>query len=137
MIDQPHFSEIIKSFLKGNHPEFAGNVNDQDDSSFDCDLRNPTNEFSIWIATYNSEITIGLQDPAGKTEIHTHIACNNEEDMEAALVELSNTINNIKEDKLMLYHSDLGGYQWTDDINQVIMRKQPYESIKVFSWNGN
>ena len=120
MINQARFSEIIKSFLTENYPEFTATITYKDDKSFDCDLRNPTNEFSIWIATYNSEITIGIEDPSGKTDIHTHISCYEEEDIDESLIQLNKKIKEIENGKLILYHSNLKGYQWTNDINLII-----------------
>ncbi|SDX59259.1 hypothetical protein [Aequorivita viscosa] len=137
MINQARFSEIIKSFLIENYPEFTATITENDDKSFDCDLRNPTNEFSIWIATYNSEITIGIEDPNGKTDIHTHISCYEEEDIDDALIELTKTIKEIKNGKLILYHSDIKGYQWTNDIKLVIEKKKASEKIRQFTWNKN
>jgi len=137
MINQVRFSELIKSFLTKNHPEFTATITDKNDNSFDCDLRNPTNEFAIWIATYNSEITIGIEDPNGKTDIHTHISCYEEEDIDEALNELDSTVKKIQNGVLILYHSDLKGYQWTNDINSIFERKKPTEKIKVYYWNTN
>jgi hypothetical protein len=124
MIDQIRFSEFIKSFLKNNFPEFISTINYKEDGSFDCDLKNPSNQFSIWLATYNSEITIGLEDPEGKTDIHTHISCYEEEDLDNALHDLSVIINEIKSDKVILYHSDQTGYQWTNNIHSILERKK-------------
>ena len=137
MINQARFSELIKSFLKENYPEFTATINEGNDKSFDCDLRNPTNEFSIWIATYNSEITIGLEDPSGKTDIHTHISCYEEGDIDFALTKLANTIEEIKRGKLILYHSDIEGYQWTNRISSIIEKKKTLEKIRVYAWNAD
>ncbi len=137
MINQSHFSELIKSFLVENYPEFTATITQKEDESFDCDLRNPTNEFSIWIATYNSEITIGIEDPNGKTDIHTHISCYEEQDIDDALIELTKTINEIKNGKLILYHSDIKGYHWTNDINLIIEKKKTSEKIRQYTWNKN
>lgn len=73
-MNQVRFSISVKSFLVEKVTEFIKSINYKDDTSFDCDLRNTTNEFSIWFATYNSEITNGLEDLNGKTDIHTHIS---------------------------------------------------------------
>ncbi|GGZ94604.1 hypothetical protein [Algibacter mikhailovii] len=136
-MNQKRFSELIKSFLVQKFPEFTKTINYKDDNSFDCDLRSPTNEFSIWIATYNSEITIGLEDPSGKTDIHTHISCYEEEDINNALTDLATEINNITKGKTLLYHSDRIGYQWTNDINLILKRKNTFENIRVYNWNVN
>ena len=134
-MNQERFSELIKSFLAEKFPEFTKTINYKDDKSFDCDLRNPTNEFSIWIATYDSEITIGLEDPNGKTDIHNHISCYEEEDINDALTELTTEINDIRKNKTVLYHSDIDGYQWTNNINLILKRKNKLENIRVYNWN--
>lgn len=97
MIEQINFSEIIKEFLAERFPEFLSSVDFKEDGSFDCDLRNQTNTFSIWLATYNSEITIGLEDPDGKTDIHTHITCEHYEDLPESFDRLTKMINEIRE----------------------------------------
>ena len=128
MIEQICFSKIIKEYLEKDFPEFIPSLDYKDDGSFDCDLRNQANTFSIWLATYNSEITIGLEDPDGKTDIHTHISCYDEEDLTETLTRLSNMINEIREDKIVLYKSE-SGYDWTSNIEK---NKKPDRIF--FSW---
>ena len=131
MIEQVRFSEIIKKFLDANLPEFLASINHRDDGSFDCDLRSPTNSFSIWLATYNSEITIGVEDPDGKTDIHTHISFYEDENSAKALNQLSKMINEIREDKLVLYKDKFGDYHLTKNI---LEKKKDSNNI-FFSWN--
>lgn len=106
----------------------------QEDGSFDCELRSLSNEFSIWVATYNSEITIGLVDPDGNSDIHTHISCYDEEDINDTLSDLAAKINEIIQDKLILYHSERTGYDWTYDINLVQKKRNHSEDIRAYSW---
>lgn len=131
MIEQNHFSHLVKLFLERNFPEFVSTLKYKEDGSFDSDLRNPTNLFSIWIATYDSEITVGIEDPNGKTDIHSHISCYDEKNIEDALNELSDIINKIQGDKLVLYNDKILGYNWTEKIT---MKKS--ENTKVFYWSG-
>ncbi|MFN7044856.1 MAG: hypothetical protein ACK4M1_06640 [Flavobacterium sp.] len=70
-MEQKLFSKLIIEFIERNYPEFIETIKYQDDGSFDCDLKSDSGVFSIWIATYNSEITIGIQDPTGQNNIHT------------------------------------------------------------------
>lgn len=129
MMEQIYLSEIIKEFLSENFPEFLSSLDFKGDGSFDCDLRSQADTFSIWLATYNSEITIGLEDPDGKTDIHTHLSCDDKEDLPETLDRLAKMINEIREDKLVLY-KDESGYHWTDDMEK---KKQP--NTIFFSWN--
>jgi len=129
MIEQIRFSEIIKKFLEESFSEFLPSIGYKDDGSFDCNMRSQTDAFSIWLATYNSEITIGLEDPDGKTDIHTHLSFYDEEDSIESLTQLAKMINEIKEDKLVLY-KDKFGYNWTNNFSE--KRKLP--NIIFFSW---
>ncbi|WP_175991961.1 hypothetical protein [Sphingobacterium sp. CZ-UAM] len=46
---------------------------------------------------------IGIEDPNGKTDIHSHIPCYGLDDLGACGAELSSFIENIKADNLVLY----------------------------------
>ena len=109
-MEQKKFSKLIIEFLDENYPEFTHTIKFQNDGSFDCDLRSDSGLFSIWIATYDCEITIGIEDPAGKTDIHKHISCYELDDLETCVKELSTFIENIKADKLILYQNEGGEY---------------------------
>lgn len=134
MIEQNHFSALIKSFLEIHFSEFIPTLKFQSDGSFDCDLRNPTNLFSIWIATYNSEITLGIEDPNGKSDIHTHISCYEESEISETLSELSIMINNIKNDKTVLYYKDESGFQWTNNKTSILNNNVHSKNIRFYSW---
>lgn len=122
-MNQTRFSALSESFLNENYPEFIPTLKYQEDGSFNCELRSLSNEFSIWLATCNSKITIGLIDPDGNTEIHTHISCYDEEDVNDTLSDLATKINEIIQDKLILYYSERAGYDWTYDINSVYKKR--------------
>jgi hypothetical protein len=135
-IEQIQFSALIKSFLTEYFPQFLKEVNFKEDGSFDCELRSPSDIFSIWIATYNSEITIGLTDPGGDTDIHTHISCYEEDDVEEATDRLKEMIQDIKDERIVLYKSSLRGYHWSTDIVKTIMNKKDKETIEVLHWKN-
>ncbi len=134
MINQEYFSELIKGLLMEQLPEFCPTIEYKKDGSFDCDLRNPSNEFSIWIATYNSEITLGLEAPNGSTDIHTHISCYEVEDIEDTFRDMVEMINEIRTGKTALYQNESSNYQWTNDINSIIKNGAGKE-IKLYSWS--
>jgi len=128
-MEQKIFSKYISEFLETNFPEFTRTIKYQDDGAFDCDLKSESGIFSIWIATYNCEITIGIENPERKTNIHTHISCYELEDLKSCLLELASYIENIKADKLILYQDEAGKYDWIES--------SMFENIngsKKFSW---
>ena len=133
-MNQIELSETVKIFLLEKYPEFSKTLKYNQDGSFDCDLRSPSNEFSIWLGTFNAEISIGLEDPDGKTEIHTHISCDTEEDIPTALEDLSKMIDDITNGKTILYYSNQDGYDWTSDINEILNQKKTLEAVRVYSW---
>ena len=134
MIEQNHFSELIKCFLEINFPEFISTLKLQNDGSFDCEHRNPTNLFSIWIATYNSEITLGIIDPIEKTDIHTHISCYEESEISETLSDLSTMINDIKNNKTILYYTDESGFQWIDTKMSFLKKNVYSNNIQFYNW---
>lgn len=126
---QKLFSKLIFEFLNENYPEFIKTIKFQDEGSFDCDLKSESGIFSIWIATYNCEITIGIEDPNGKTDIHSHISCYELDDLETCCEELSSFIENMKADKLFLYQDKDGKYD--------LIEKNNFENLKgskKYSW---
>ena len=128
-MEQKLFSKLIIEFIERNYPEFIETIKYQDDGSFDCDLKSDSGIFSIWIATYNSEITIGIEDPTGQNNIHTHISCYEIEDLKSCTTELSKYIENIKADNLILYKDKDGKYDWIESSE---FKNQ--DGSKKFSW---
>ena len=135
MIEQKSFSSIVESYLKANFPDFLKTLKYEEDNSFECSLESPTGKFSIWIATYNSEITIGLNDPDNTSGCHTHYG-RDDDDLTDALTKLSQTINDVFSNRLVFYHSTLQGFTWSDDIIRTITEKRKDESIEFFTWDG-
>ncbi len=128
-MEQKEFSKLIIEFLEGNYPEFTQTIKFQDDGSFDCDLKSESGIFSVWIATYNSEITIGIEDPKGESNIHTHISCYEFDDLKLCITELTSYIENIKADKLILYQDKAGKYDWIES-----SKFENLNGSKKFSW---
>lgn len=116
-MEQNLFSTLIKEFLEANFPKFFPTINFKNDGSFDCSLKSNSKKFSIWISTYNSEITIGIEVPNENSNIHTHISCYEIEDFQSCVLELSQCINNITNDKLILYRDENGKYDWVEFSN--------------------
>ncbi len=131
-MEQKEFSKLIIGFLEENYPEFTQTIKFQDDGSFDCDLKSESGIFSIWIATYGREITVGIEDPNGETNIHTHISCYELEDLESCVKQLSEYIEDIKEDKLILYKDEDGEYDWIESTEF-----EKLNDSEKFSWKSN
>ncbi len=135
MLEQEKFSSTVESYLKVNFPDFLITLEYKEDHSFDCSLESPTKKFSIWIATYDCEITIGLSDPDNISGCHTHYSCY-DDDTSEVLAQLSQTINDILKNRLVFYHSSLHGFTWSDDIVRTMIEKQSNEAIEFFTWDG-
>jgi hypothetical protein len=111
---QEILSKYVFQFLEKAFPEFIPTIKYHEDRSFDCDLRNPFENFSIWIATYNEEITFGIESPDGKTDIHTHISCYENDDLENCIKKLAELINKIRSNEVIVYVNDFNDYDWIE-----------------------
>ena len=84
---QSEYSALAKDYILIHHPDFAGTIQYKDDGSFDCSIKSGKGHLSLWIATYDKEITIGFEDANGKCDWHTHMSLLNayepEEEFEA------------------------------------------------------
>ena len=131
-MNQKIFSDKVFQFLTEEFPEFTHLVTYQNDDSFDCELISQSGQFSMWIATYNSEITFGLKSPTGETDIHTHVSCYEEEDVEDCLSTLTKLIDEIKTNKVILYKNESNTFDWID-INRLtekeIKKQVTFEKI--------
>lgn len=137
MLDQFYFSSLVKDFLGKNFPEFLNNVNDFSDSSFECSLENPTQQFSIWIASCHCEVTFGLESTDGNSDCHTHFTPYMPEDIPTVFQNLARIIDDVKSNRLCFYRSSRRGYSWTSDIAETLAEKKAGEHIRFFSWDGN
>jgi hypothetical protein len=134
-MNQKIFSDKVFHFLAEEFPEFTHSVTYQNDDSFDCELKNPSGQFAMWIATYDKEITFGLKSPTGETDIHTHVSCYEEEDIDDCLSTLTKLIEEIKSNKVILYKNESNTYDWIDidRLTQKEIKKQmTFEKIR---WN--
>jgi len=136
-MEQIQFSEFVKSYLTQYYPQFINSVKYQPDGSFDCSIENKTKAFSLWIATYNIEITVGLEDPAKTSGCHTHFTPYDERDLPEVLHELGELLEEIFSNKRMFYYSNIHGYSWTNDAVETVVDKKPSESVQFFTWNGS
>jgi len=133
-MEQNAFSNIVRDYIKKKYPAFFETISYQADGSFDCTLKNTKGKFSVWIATYNSEITLGLEAADGNSDCHTHMSFYGEEPTEQ-LEAMKNYLENIFSNKLLIVQSSLSGYSWTDNIEDVLKRKKKNESVQFFRWN--
>ncbi len=134
-MDQATFSDHVYKYLVENHPLFLDNLEYKPDQSFDCSLVSPTKKFSVWIATFDAEITIGLDDPEHTSGAHTHMSFYGNEANEQTEA-LTGYLQDIFSNKLIFTHSNLSGYSWTKDLVSTLLEKASNESIEFFTWTG-
>lgn len=73
-MNQKLFSNYVFKYLVEHHPLLLKNLKYKTDKSFECSLMSPTGKFSVWVATFDSEITVGLDDPEQTSGAHTHMS---------------------------------------------------------------
>lgn len=133
-MDQRIFSQYVFDFLAKNFPEFLPTVKYNDDETFECDLKSVSGKFSMWIATYNSEITLGLETPDGKTDVHTHVSCFEIADLEECFATLTGLIYEIKHHKRIVYKTGKGTYDWADYEKLLREETKKKRTFEKFFW---
>ncbi|MCH5689871.1 hypothetical protein LWM68_39970 [Niabella sp. W65] len=133
-MEQKIFSEYAFDFLAKNFPEFLPAVKYNGDESFECDLKNNSGKFSMWIATYNSEITFGLETPDGKTDVHTHVSCLEIAELEDCFATLTGLIYEITNHRVILYQTEQGTYDWTDYEKLLKEENKKKRTFEKFFW---
>ena len=134
-MDQKVFSTYVFEFLAKSFPEFIPSVTYENDGSFKCKIKSPSGKFGMWIATYNSEITFGLESPNGDTYIHTHVSCYEVEDLDDCFSTLTEYIDEIKNNKVILYKNDANVYNWIDLTRLTQKENQKGVSFEKFFWS--
>lgn len=68
----------------------------------------------MWIATYNCEITYGIEGPDGKTDIHSHFSCDEIDDLPGCLYYIREWIESVINNETFIYRKDSNEWDWTD-----------------------
>jgi hypothetical protein len=132
-MEQKLFSKLIFDFLQQSYPEFLP-VKYFEDGSFDCNVKSATGQFSMWIATYKSEITYGFENPDGKTDIHRHIHCYEIEDLPESLASLRNWIHSVNNNLTLIYFTDSQVWDWIDHDTLIKMEAERRTTYKKYYW---
>jgi hypothetical protein len=130
---QKDFSDIVKDYLRKHYPDFLNNISIKDDQSFDCSIKNQRSEFSVWLATYNEEITLGLEDSNQDSNCHTHMSFFGNEPIEQ-LDAMTKYLDDIFSNRLIAFRSSVKGFSWTSNRQQTLEEKKPAEAIDFFTW---
>ena len=132
-MEQKLFSKLIFDFLQQTYPGFLP-VKYFEDGSFDCNVKSPTGHFSMWIATYNSEITYGFESPDGKTDIHSHISCYEIEDLSECLGSLRKWIDSFSDNLTLIYFNDSQVWDWIDHDTLLKNETKRQKTYKKYYW---
>ncbi|MBF4464605.1 hypothetical protein [Flavobacterium sp. LC2016-12] len=99
-MNQVLYSNIVLNYLKDNHSEFLENIDFKEDHSFDCSIKSISGSRSLWIATYNLELTLGFENHESKCDWHIHIGAsagnNLLEELNKLTEEIDGILNNQK-----------------------------------------
>ena len=133
-MEQTLFSSLISQFLQKNYPEFLP-VKYYEDGSFECELKSPNGNFGMWIATYNQEITYGLESPDGKTDIHSHISCYDLDDLPFCENLLKEWIESVKNDLTLIYLTDKEVWDWIDGKDLASKEIKGMKTYRQYKWS--
>lgn len=132
---QLEYSALAKDYISVYHPQFSKTISFKEDNSFDCSVQSNKKHLSLWIATYNSEITIGLDNSNGECDWHTHMSLFNADNFEDELRKMSGLIDSILSDQEPIIFSSKYGYSLTYDIKESFENKDADEILVVQRWS--
>jgi hypothetical protein len=132
---QSEYSAIAKQYILKNHPGFEGTINYEDDDSFECSIQSKKKQLSIWISTYDTEITIGFDEPNGKCDWHTHMSLYNAYEPWEEFEAMTELLQLILTDKKPILFSSKSGYTLPDEIEEDLKSKDTDEIMIVYKWS--
>ena len=132
---QIEFSTLAKTFLAERYPAFLQTIVYKKDNSFDCTLKSLTGRLSIWIATYDSEITVGFDNSENICDWHTHMSLFGANEPMEELIAMSELLDSILSGKEPIVFSSKTGFTLTHDLETEIREKDEDETITIYKWN--
>jgi hypothetical protein len=132
---QSEYSALAKNYIISHHPSFGEAIQFKDNDSFDCSIKSEKGHISIWIATYDSEITIGFEDADGKCDWHTHMSLYNAYEPEEEFAAMTKLLQAILSDEEPIIFSSKNGYTLTNDVQEDLKNKDTDEVITVYKWS--
>lgn len=131
-MNQALYSNTALKYITKNHPDFLKTINFKDDQSFDCSIKSSNGNRFLWIATYNSELTIGFENAEGECDWHFHIDTSGDkcqtEELEKMSIALEEIINN-------QHVFILNGDQYIPIDNDEYERLNNKENTVFFKWS--
>lgn len=131
---QIEFSTLAKTFLAERYPTFLQTIVYKEDDSFDCSLKSTTGRLSIWIATYDSEITVGFDNSENKCDWHTHMSLFGANEPNEELIAMSQLLDSILSDKEPIIFSSKTGFTLTHDLEAEIRDRDEDEILTIYKW---
>ena len=135
-MEQSEFSKLAETYIQEHYSEVVSNINYQDDGSFDCLITSNKKLLSIWIATYDIEITVGFESADGENgDWHTHMSLWNANNPEEELIAMSQLIDSITSDSDSIVFSTKRGYYLPDYVDEEMRKKDENEIITIYMWS--
>ena len=132
---QSEYSAFAKDYILSNHPSFAGTINYKEDDSFDCSIQSENQHLSLWIATYDMEITVGFEDINRKCDWHTHMSLFNAYEPDEEFAAMTKLLQSILSDQEPIVFSSKNGYTLSDDVEEDLKNKDTDEIMTVYKWS--
>ena len=132
---QSEYSSLAKDYIISNHPLFAETLQFRDDDSFHCSIKSENRHLSIWIATYDSEITVGFEDAHGNCDWHTHMSLYGAYEPDEEFASLSKLLQTILSGAEPIIFSSKNGYTLTNDVEEDLKNKDSDEVMIVYRWS--
>ena len=135
-MDQAEFSKLAENYIRRHYSNIVSKINYHEDGSFDCMIHSANRSLSIWIATYDTEITVGFEDADENSgDWHTHMSLWGAHNPEEELNAMSQLIDSIISDSEPIVFSSKLGYYLTDDLDAEKHAASKDEKVDIRRWS--
>jgi hypothetical protein len=133
---QAEFSELVKNYIAQHHPEFMESMKFQKDGSFDCSVKSKKDIISLWIATYDAEISVGLEDRDFLTDWHIRMRAQGAKNPQQELERMTVLVNKILSDGLEIEYTEDTGFEVGEyNEDEEVYDVGDSDFIKIYKWS--
>lgn len=132
---QEEYSTYTVESIKQRFPHISFLTEKREDDSIDVRFNSPKGLLSIWIGTFNTEITMGFEDSEEKSYWHTHMSLFGSYEPDEQIGSLASLLNNILSDKEPIFYSSKEGFYLTSDAVAELNEQNSGEEIKHYKWS--
>lgn len=133
-LSQAAFSQIALNYITEHHAAFLANIKYQQDGSFDCSLKSKKDIISVWIASYDAEISVGLEDRDFISEWHVPMSSLGAKTPAQEFAAMTKLLGEILSGEAGIEYSEEFGYELAQHPYEQSRERTGEEIVTNYTW---